>query len=413
MLDIINTLLQCIIFINTINYCTDKVYQKSKSERFFYIILLFIIILITTFILGNSSIATFLLHFLMLIIGGVIYKKDLLSASIAFSLVYSFIVVTIIISSCIYNLFFQNMDNSMFYVMIITYIPQYILAYIVLKKQNVIYLLFRTIKSRNNSIIYLIIFSVILDFIVSFNVIIHDKDNPLFKQLVLILLFTFLIFITIYFWNIDKKSKEIDALNLALKDNIDLLKKVKHDYGAQISYLYGLHLMKKYDRLGELLKNIIDGHNSVPSEIVVSNTDSILTDIVNSIDLKGINVFIDENADFSETSINELDLQRIISNIVKNSVTALGDHGLGLISITTFYSLNQLVIKIKNNGPKIEPEVLEKIFDTGFTTKKNQNKNNGFGLSIVKELVESYDGRVFVNSDNLSTEFTINIPINK
>ncbi|MGG5460147.1 sensor histidine kinase [Clostridium sp. B9] len=282
-----------------------------------------------------------------------------------------------------------------------------------MKKQNVIYLLFRTIKSRNNSIIYLIIFSVILDFIVSFNVIIHDKDNPLFKQLVLILLFTFLIFITIYFWNIDKKSKEIDALNLALKDNIDLLKKVKHDYGAQISYLYGLHLMKKYDRLGELLKNIIDGHNSVPSEIVVSNTDSILTDIVNSIDLKGINVFIDENADFSETSINELDLQRIISNIVKNSVTALGDHGLGLISITTFYSLNQLVIKIKNNGPKIEPEVLEKIFDTGFTTKKNQNKNNGFGLSIVKELVESYDGRVFVNSDNISTEFTINIPINK
>lgn len=413
MLDVINTLLQCIIFINTINYCTDKEYQKSKSERFFYIVILFIIILLITFFLGNSSIATFLLHFLMLIIGGVIYKKDLLSASIAFSLVYSFIVVTLIISSCIYNSFFQNSENAFFYLMIFTYIPQYALAFIVLKKQNIIYLLFRTIKSRNNSIIYLIIFSIILDFIVSFNVIIYDKENPFFKQIILILLFTFLIFITIYFWNIDKKSKEIDALNLALKDNIDLLKKVKHDYGAQISYLYGLHLMKKYDRLGELLKNIIDGYNSVPTEIVVSDKESLLTDIVNSVDLKGINVFIDENADFSETSISELDLQRIISNIVKNSVTALGDKGLGLISITTFYSLNQLVIKIKNNGPKIEAEIIDKIFETGFTTKKNQNKNNGFGLPIVKELVESYNGRILVNSDDISTEFTINIPIKK
>ena len=36
------------------------------------------------------------------------------------------------------------------------------------------------------------------------------------------------------------------------------LKKVKHDYGAQISYLYGLHLMGQHERLGSALKDIIN-----------------------------------------------------------------------------------------------------------------------------------------------------------
>ena len=36
-------------------------------------------------------------------------------------------------------------------------------------------------------------------------------------------------------------------------------------------------------------------------------------------------------------------------------------------------SLNSVVIKIQNNGPKIEDEIIDKIFDVGFTTKENSN----------------------------------------
>ena len=40
---------------------------------------------------------------------------------------------------------------------------------------------------------------------------------------------------------------------------------------------------------------------------------------------------------------------------------------------------------VVNNGPAIDPEVLPRIFNTGFTTKA---AGHGLGLSIVKELVE-------------------------
>ena len=119
--------------------------------------------------------------------------------------------------------------------------------------------------------------------------------------------------------------------------------------------------MGNYEKLGELLKNIIDGNDNIINNIVVSNDTSIISMIVNTINLKDITVFIDENADLLETNVNELDFQRIVSNILRNSIEALD--GSGSIKINTYYSFNYFVLKIQNNGPEIPDKILNKIFD--------------------------------------------------
>lgn len=408
--DTINSFLQSVLFINTINLFSKNEFKKSKKKIILYIFLLWATISLTTFFLGNSSFATLILHLIMLVIGGIIYKDDILAASIGFSLVYSFIFVTLLISSYVYtflSLHILSLNNNIFFI-IIMYFPQYIISFLIFYKKQSIYLIYKTIKSRNSSIIYLIIFTIVLDFTISFNSIINAKDNPLFKEIILLLLFIFIIFIIIYFSNIEKKSKEIELLNSNLEQNISSLRKLKHDYGSQISYLYGLHLMENYEKLGELLKNIIDGNDNIINNIVVSNDTSIISMIVNTINLKDITVFIDENADLLETNVNELDFQRIVSNILRNSIEALD--GSGSIKINTYYSFNYFVLKIQNNGPEIPDKILNKIFDSGFTTKENKESNNGFGLAIVKELVESYNGKIQVSSTDEFTEFTIYLP---
>ena len=408
--DTINSFLQSVLFINTINLFSKNEFKKSKKKIILYIFLLWATISLTTFFLGNSSFATLILHLIMLVIGGIIYKDDILAASIGFSLVYSFIFVTLLISSYVYtflSLHILSLNNNIFFI-IIMYFPQYIISFLIFYKKQSIYLIYKTIKSRNSSIIYLIIFTIVLDFTISFNSIINAKDNPLFKEIILLLLFIFIIFIIIYFSNIEKKSKEIELLNSNLEQNISSLRKLKHDYGSQISYLYGLHLMGNYEKLGELLKNIIDGNDNIINNIVVSNDTSIISMIVNTINLKDITVFIDENADLLETNVNELDFQRIVSNILRNSIEALD--GSGSIKINTYYSFNYFVLKIQNNGPEIPDKILNKIFDSGFTTKENKESNNGFGLAIVKELVESYNGKIQVSSTDEFTEFTIYLP---
>ena len=131
--------------------------------------------------------------------------------------------------------------------------------------------------------------------------------------------------------------------------------------------------------------------------------------IINGINHKGINIMVDEQALLEDANMSEMEIQRVISNILKNSITAMNEKGL--ITIKTYYNINSVVIKIQNNGPKIEKKIIDKIFDVGFTTKNDKNKDHGFGLAIVKELVEKQGGKVTVTSNDSITEFIINIPL--
>ena len=137
----------------------------------------------------------------------------------------------------------------------------------------------------------------------------------------------------------------------------------------------------------------------------------MITMIINGIKHKGINIMVDEQALLEDANMSEMEIQRVISNILKNSITAMNEKGL--ITIRTYYNINSVVIKIQNNGPKIEKKIINKIFDVGFTTKNDKNKDHGFGLAIVKELVEKQGGKVTVSSNDSITEFTINIPLKK
>ena len=88
-------------------------------------------------------------------------------------------------------------------------------------------------------------------------------------------------------------------------------------------------------------------------------------------------------------------------------------NGRGVITIKTYYGFNKFIIDIKNNGPKIEENIINKIFEAGFSTKENKDKDNGFGLAIVKELIENYNGNISVSSSEEATSFIIKLPSKK
>ena len=166
--------------------------------------------------------------------------------------------------------------------------------------------------------------------------------------------------------------------------------------------------MENYEKLGDLLKGIIAGYDISSQVKILSSESSIISQIVNSTDLKDVDVLIDEKADLESISIGELELQRIISNIIRNSIEAI--NGSGLLMIKSYYNYNYLVIDIQNNGPKIDDKIIDKIFEKGFSTKENKHGDNGFGLHIVKEIIDNNNGSISVNSNDDLTTFTIKLP---
>lgn len=410
-MDTINNVIQSIIFVVAANYCVSEENKKNRVQTIALVISLWLVITLTTSLLGNSSLSILIIHIEGLLLFMILFhKKDKLGATVGFSIAYLIIGIAVIIFFSIFIFLTNNTNMNVTYAnILVMYLPQFIVSYLVLRNMKFIYKINLTIKSRISSIITLLIITLVLDFIVSFLFIYNDKDNPFFKGIIFLLLGAFIISLTLYFASIDKKSNEILSLNIELERKINELKKIKHDYGSQISYLYGSYLMKDYEKLGELLKGIIDGHDISSQVKVVSSELSLISQIVNSTNLKEVDVFIKENAELEDTNVSELDLQKIISNIIRNSIDALD--GKGLLIIKSYYSYNNIIINIQNNGPEINKDIIEKIFEEGFSTKENKNGDNGFGLYIVKEIIDKYCGSISVNSDQNLTTFTIKLPL--
>lgn len=118
-----------------------------------------------------------------------------------------------------------------------------------------------------------------------------------------------------------------------------------------------------------------------------------------------------ENDDFLIRA-NPIHIYQILMNLCTNAVQAIGDkHGVVEIKLSSFYfdgSKNEqfedlkpglyLCITVRDTGIGMTPDIISKMFDPYFTTKKD-GQGNGLGLSIVHCLVKSYKGGVSVFSE--------------
>ena len=105
-------------------------------------------------------------------------------------------------------------------------------------------------------------------------------------------------------------------------------------------------------------------------------------------------------------------LQQILTNIIKNAVDALLEANIESpkVEIVTYERDEELVIKVKDNGPGISVENQSKIFDPFFTTKK-EGSGTGLGMSVTYNLVKKLNGSISVNSEpGQFCEFLVSLP---
>ena len=94
-------------------------------------------------------------------------------------------------------------------------------------------------------------------------------------------------------------------------------------------------------------------------------------------------------------------------NLIDNAMDAMEGMEGGRLVVELYEDIRSYGFRVGNNGPAIDPEVLPRIFNTGFTTKA---AGHGLGLSIVKELVEDCGGEISVQSAPGRTAFAGTLP---
>ena len=70
----------------------------------------------------------------------------------------------------------------------------------------------------------------------------------------------------------------------------------------------------------------------------------------------------------------------------------------------------ELVLRVVDNGPGLSPDAVGRLFEPFYTTK-GRGKGTGLGLTICRELVQSFGGRIEGSSEpGRGTVFTVRIP---
>ena len=110
-------------------------------------------------------------------------------------------------------------------------------------------------------------------------------------------------------------------------------------------------------------------------------------------------------------------IHRLLVNIMINAAESMPGGGRILISAraqpmeTT--SSSAVHIELADTGTGIPAELLERVFEQGFTTK-NGGAKSGLGLAICREIVEKHGGRIDLSSKSgRGTTVRVSLPIGR
>ncbi len=91
-------------------------------------------------------------------------------------------------------------------------------------------------------------------------------------------------------------------------------------------------------------------------------------------------------------------MEELFSNLINNAIMYM-DKPKGFIKIACVEENNWWKFSVSDNGPGIDKKYYEKVFKIfQMLSLRDETENIGIGLSIVKKIVELYDGQVWIES---------------
>jgi len=106
------------------------------------------------------------------------------------------------------------------------------------------------------------------------------------------------------------------------------------------------------------------------------------------------------------------ELNQVWTNLIHNALQAMNYKGVLTIKTRLDESASrpQIMVQVTDTGQGIPPELKNRIWESFFTTKES-GEGSGLGLGICKRIIEKHNGRIFFESRQGETTFTVVLPL--
>jgi signal transduction histidine kinase len=95
---------------------------------------------------------------------------------------------------------------------------------------------------------------------------------------------------------------------------------------------------------------------------------------------------------------DRVQLQQVLLNLILNAAEAMGsmEEGARELLISTEEDQAGVVVAVRDSGPGVDPEHLDRVFDAFYTTKPS---GMGMGLSICRSIIHAHGGKLWAEAN--------------
>jgi sensor histidine kinase regulating citrate/malate metabolism len=211
---------------------------------------------------------------------------------------------------------------------------------------------------------------------------------------------------------------ELDQINQQLNyvgHYVDALRSQRHEFMNRLHTISGLIQLQEYDLVREFINKVNEEQQQLIEFFMSRVRDPAVVGIIigkmHRAKELGIQLTVDRASHLLDPCPHREIVISILGNAIENSLESLTQmtdkNRKAVICVYINDQTDRLEIKVSDTGPGIDPELGQRIFEDGVSTK---GENRGFGLTIVSRLVAKIGGNIAMVSASTGATLEASLP---
>ncbi len=198
----------------------------------------------------------------------------------------------------------------------------------------------------------------------------------------------------------------------------DTLRSQTHEYSNKLHTIAGLIQLGAYNDALKLIGSEVSSHQALIHLLLEAVPDPIIAGCLlgkhNRAREMGLHLDIDPGSQMADLPDNlpREQLVSVLGNLIDNALEATRRHtgANGRVQLSMTDLGQELIFEVEDQGPGIDPEVQDRIFEKGVTSKPGNE--HGYGLHLVRQFLNPWGGSITVENlgDAGGSCFTLYLP---
>jgi len=212
------------------------------------------------------------------------------------------------------------------------------------------------------------------------------------------------------------KEKEFEARKAVetitqLDKLIRTIRKQRHDFNHHLQAVYGLLEVGSFNEARDYVEQMFLEITN-PAEVVKTDNPGISAMLfakAGQAEARGIPFSVQVDCSLQGLTLSTMETNSLLGNLLDNAIdaTAANTGARRSVRLEITREPGEYVFTVANTGDPIPIETRERMYEPHYSTKEN---DRGLGLTIVKEIVDKYSGRVTAEHTGDETIFSVYIP---